>query len=358
MPFLSVSFANFRNIADDTLDLLSKEVFLVGKNGQGKTNILESLYLSAYGSSFRTRKEKELWKKGTDSCSVRVIFRDESERTNTISVMYRDGKKRIEKNAKQISDRKELVNTIPCVLYSHDDLDFVTGTPERKRFFIDQVLSMYDSSYIDTIRNYKKILRTRNTVLKENRNEVLDVLDVQLAQAGIEVVERRRSAIREFNQIFARLYAEVSGIKDVTIEYSPSWKKSEVSTVMIHLAERRTLDFSMGTSSSGPHRDRIRFMRKGSSFVSTASTGQRRLLSLLLRNAQAQFYTEKNGKKPILLMDDVLLELDPEKRQRFTALLPEYDQLFCTFLPGEPYERYQHSSTRVYHIAGGTWSDQ
>ena len=120
MPFLSVSFANFRNIADDTLDLLSKEVFLVGKNGQGKTNILESLYLSAYGSSFRTRKEKELWKKGTDSCSVRVIFRDESERTNTISVMYRDGKKRIEKNAKQISDRKELVNTIPCVLYSHE----------------------------------------------------------------------------------------------------------------------------------------------------------------------------------------------------------------------------------------------
>jgi DNA replication and repair protein RecF len=77
---------------------------------------------------------------------------------------------------------------------------------------------------------------------------------------------------------------------------------------------------------------------------------------LLLRTAQARFYTEKNGKKPVLLMDDVMLELDPDKRQRFTALLPEYDQLFCTFLPGEPYERYKRSSTRVYHVSEGTWN--
>lgn len=357
MPFLAVTFANFRNITNDTLDILSKEVFFVGENGQGKTNILESLYISAYGASFRTKNDGEICTNGTDSYSVRILFKDQKERTNTISVVYNNGKKRIDKNAKQIPDRKELVNTIPCVLYSHDDLDFATGSPERKRFFIDQVLSMYDNTYIDIIRNYKKILRTRNAVIKEKRNEVLDILDSQLAQSGLEVVQRRRNAICEFNQIFSRLYFEVSGIKAVTIDYSPSWKKNDLSNVMIHLAERRNLDFSLGSSTSGPHRDRIRFVKGGKSFVSTASTGQRRLLSLLLRTAQAQFYTEKKEKKPVLLMDDVLLELDPEKRQRFTALLPEYDQLFCTFLPGEPYERYQRSSTRVYHVEGGKWNE-
>jgi DNA replication and repair protein RecF len=98
-------------------------------------------------------------------------------------------------------------------------------------------------------------------------------------------------------------------------------------------------------------------MRDGVQFVPTASTGQRRLLSLLLRTAQAKFYTEVTGKNPVLLMDDVMLELDPDKRQRFTALLPDYDQLFCTFLPGEPYERYKRTTTKVYHINGGMWSE-
>lgn len=356
MPFLSVSFTNFRNIGNDTLDLLANEIFFVGENGQGKTNILESLYISAYGGSFRTRNDSELATTGTDSYSIRVLFRDCSERTHTISILHRDGKKRIEKNTKHISDRKELVDTIPCVLFCHDDLDFAAGNPERKRFFIDQSLSMYETSYIDILRRYKKILKTRNTIIREQKYDMLDVLDAQLVEAGIPVIEQRRKTILEFNQIFARLYHEVSGIDGVNLEYSPSWKKESLSDIMIHLVERRKLDISLGTSTSGPHRDRIRFVRRGKKFVPTASTGQRRLLSLLLRNAQARFYTEKNGKKPVLLMDDVMLELDPDKRQRFTALLPEYDQLLCTFLPGEPYERYQRSSTMIYHIQGGNWN--
>ena len=357
MPFLSVSYTNFRNLCNDTIDLLSREVYFVGENGQGKSNLLESLYLSAYGTSFRTRNDNEIVRDGNEDYSVRSIFRDQNDRTNGISITFRDGKKRIEKNAKQIVDRKELVDTIPCVLFCHDDLDFAVGTPERKRFFLDQSLSMYESSYIDLLRSYKKILKTRNSVLKDKNAAVLDVLDVQLAEAGLEVIRRRRATIRDFNRVFARLYAEVSGIDNVTIDYSPSWKEESTEKVMIRLAEKRDFDLTMGTSMSGPHRDRIRFVRNAAQFVPTASTGQRRLLSLLLRTAQATFYSDVTGRKPVLLMDDVLLELDPNKRQRFTAVLPEYDQLFCTFLPGEPYERYKRSTTRVYHITGGQWSE-
>lgn len=357
MPFLSASYTNFRNICDNTIDLLSREVYFVGENGQGKSNILESLYMSAYGSSFRTRNDAEIVREGFADYSIRSIFRDQNERTNGISLTFRDGKKRIEKNAKQITDRKELVDTIPCVLFCHDDLDFAAGTPERKRFFLDQSLSMYDSSYIDINRNYKKILKTRNSVLKEKKLTVIDVLDSQLAETGIEVIRRRESTIRDFNRVFARLYAEVSGISGVTIEYLPSWKDSSPERIMARLAEKRDFDVTMGTSMSGPHRDRIRFVRNKTLFVPTASTGQRRLLSLLLRTAQATFYSDVTGRKPVLLMDDVLLELDPDKRQRFTALLPDYDQLFCTFLPGEPYERYKRSTTRVYHISEGCWSE-
>lgn len=357
MPFLSVSFTNFRNIVDSTIDLLSKEVYFVGENGQGKSNILESLYISAYGASFRTRNDCDIVREGQSDYSIRSIFRDKSERTNSIFILYKNGKKRIEKNAKPLFDRKELVDTIPCVLFSHDDLDFAAGSPDRKRFFIDQSLSMYDSSYMDILRKYKKILKTRNTVLREKNTEFLDVLDAQLAESGIEVVTRRNKTIYDFNRTFAHLYSEICGIENVVIDYVPSWKEHSVEKVLVSLAGKRDYDLMMGTSMSGPHRDRIRFVRNHSLFVTTASTGQRRLLSLLLRTAQAYFYTEISGRLPVLLMDDVLLELDPDKRQRFTAMLPKYDQLFCTFLPGEPYERYQKKTTKVYHITGGRWSE-
>ncbi len=113
----------------------------------------------------------------------------------------------------------------------------------------------------------------------------------------------------------------------------------------------------MCTTMSGPHRDKVRFMKGAKQFVPSASTGQRRLISLILRIAQAQYYTVITQKKPILLMDDVLLELDPDKRQKVTALLPEYEQLFCTFLPGEPYERYKKTTTKIFKIEGGHWSE-
>ena len=162
MPFLTLSCTNFRNLQNTTIDLLAKEVYFVGENGQGKTNFLESLYYSAYGSSFRTHTEQEIVKEGETAFSVRTMFKDDNDSVTSIHSEFQKGRKKILKNHKKIADRKELVNTIPCVLFCHDDLDFAVGEPERRRFFIDQSLSMYDVLYIDEMRSYKKILKSRN----------------------------------------------------------------------------------------------------------------------------------------------------------------------------------------------------
>jgi len=111
-----------------------------------------------------------------------------------------------------------------------------------------------------------------------------------------------------------------------------------------------------GVSSSGPHRDRYQFIRKGYDFAEKASTGQKRLLALLLRVAQAKRYNAVLGRKPVLLLDDVLLELDPEKRKRFIHVLPEYDQAFFTILPEEPYQRYKDAGAIVYNVHNGILS--
>ena len=363
MPVLSVSYYNYRNLTNETISLLSKEIFFVGENGQGKSNLLESVYYSAYGSSFRTHADAEIVKKGESSFSVRTMYKDENENTSSILIALENGKKRIEKNGKRVQDRKELINTMPCVLFCHDDLEFVVGEPERRRFFIDQSLSMYDVMYIDVMRRYKRILKSRNLSLKEQHYDMLDAYDLQLVQNGVEIERKRRDAIFQFNQIFGKLYEEITGIDGISIKYEPSWKMKEniipsQDEILFLLQEKRDMDRMIGTTMSGPHRDRIRFIRNGENFVPEASTGQRRLIAILLRVAQALFYTQEVGKKPILLMDDVLLELDPDKRQSVTLHLPEYDQLFCTFLPGEPYERYQHSTTKVFEIKEGKWEEK
>lgn len=356
MPFLNLTLKNFRNLENSTIDLLSKEVYFVGENGQGKSNLLESIYMSSYGSSFRTNNDSEIIKTGASDYFIKSFYQESSQKTTTISINYENSKKRIEKNAKVVKDRKELVNSIPCVLFCHDDLDFSVGLPERRRYFIDQCLSMYDLMYIDTMRKYKHVLKSRNNILKEQNYSLLDTYDIPLAQEGIEIMKRRKKAISNFNILFSRLFEQITGIDGVTIFYEPSWKSTEINAVFETLLSKRDSDKVMNTTISGPHRDKIFFVKDGKPFIRTASTGQRRLTALILRIAQASYFTEITEKKPILLMDDVLLELDPDKRQKVTSLLPEYDQLFCTFLPGEPYERYQRTTTKIYKIEEGRWS--
>ena len=359
MPFLYQTFYNFRNLKNDTLNLSEHEIFFVGQNGQGKTNILESLYYTSYGVSFRTHQDSQIVKQGQKDFSVNAFYKRSEDSSSKISVIFENGKKRIEKDGKKIQDRKELINTIPCILFCHDDMRFATGEPECRRFFIDQSLTLYDSSYIDDLRNYKKVLKSRNQILKTGQYEMLDVYDSQLVQYGLVVQEKRKKAIFLFNEIFGNLFEQITGIEGVTISYEPSWKNFSPASqdILNFLLSRRDQDKVLETTMSGPHRDKINFVKDGTLFVQTASTGQCRLISLILRVAQAVFYTRATGLKPVLLMDDVLLELDPDKRTKLTAMLPEYEQLFCTFLPGEPYEHYMHDTTKIYKIENGEWHE-
>lgn len=362
--FLYQSFYNFRNLKNDTIDLSSKEVFFVGENGQGKSNILESLYFSSYGNSFRTHTESQIIKNGQKNFSLISLYNKNQEDTQKISIIFEDNKKKIDKNGKRIHDRKELINTIPCILFSHDDMRFATGEPECRRFFIDQTLSLCDFSYIDDLINYKKVLKSRNLILKSHDYQMLEIYNNQLAQYGLNIQEKRQKAIFVFNEIFGKLFFEITGIEGLKIVYDPSWKqiintdgtqKLDVVQIIHILNQKLDIDKNMETTMSGPHRDKIIFVKDGKNFILTASTGQCRLISLILRVAQSIYYSRSNNLKPVLLMDDVLLELDPDKRAKLTGMLPEYDQLFCTFLPGEPYERYIYDTTKVYNIKNGEW---
>jgi DNA replication and repair protein RecF len=246
-------------------------------------------------------------------------------------------------------------------------MEFIAGSPERRRWFFDQSQSLYDPVYMDDLRKYRRLLKTRNTILKESREfpgnygrqtgktdvSLLDAVDPQLAAYGLIIMEKREAAVRHFSETFGPLYEEVSGVKGIGIRYVPSWKETSLEEVGCFLADHREGDIGAGTSLSGPHRDRYVFTCGGAEFTGKASTGQRRLLALLLRIAEARRFSQVTGKNPVFLLDDVLLELDPEKRRKFLSIMPGYEQAFYTFLPEEQIYGYRKSDVLIYTVSMG-----
>lgn len=334
MGFTRIRSYHFRNLQDEEISLgNAREIFLVGQNGQGKTNFLEALYLLCYGSSFRTKNDKQLCRWGSPHFSLQGDFTREGE-THTAGLKVTEDEKTFLWDREPVRDRKEMVQQMPCVAFTHEDYLFVQGTPEHQRFFFDQTLSLYDASYIDTLRQYRKLLKTRNLLLSSDPGGALPVWEEQMISKGLELVASRHRLIEEFNEVFPELFATVSGLEKLEIRYRSSWKGSYQDLIQ-QLEESRAKERETGYSTTGPHRDRYIFTLDGRDFAQTASTGQVRLVSLLLRTAQARFSARKTGKLPLLLFDDVLLELDGEKRQRFLSQLPSAEQAFFTYLPEE-----------------------
>jgi DNA replication and repair protein RecF len=373
MRFSSLRTCNFRNLISSEIKLNGKDVFLVGQNGQGKSNFLEAIYFCSYASSFRGVGDKELIRTGNNECSVQALIHDsllENLPLNNNNVVYdtilikiQNDKKSILLNEKNIKERKDLLSIVPSIVFCHEDMCFINGSPEQRRWFFDQNLCLGNINYIDDLRKYKKILKTRNILLKEikekkqDSNTLLDVLDPQLAEYGLRLMQKRSEEMQFFSRVFRPLYTKVSGIDNIDIKYIASWKDKDINEIMIHLAKTREREIFLGLTLSGPHRDNYYFTRDGVDFSKKASTGQKRLVVLLLRASQASRFYEMNNKKPVLLLDDVLLELDGEKRIKFLSVLPEYEQAFYTFLPEEAFKKYKKDDTLIYNIDNGTLRD-
>ena len=354
MHFKSIKFYNFRNINNGIVLFDKDDIILEGMNGQGKTNILESVYTLCYGNSFRTQVSREMIKHGERIMNLSAIIEDEDD-IYEVSYSLELNKRKIILNGKEVKDRKELIYLFPCIVFTHDDIDFIKGEPEMRRKFFDQTLSMYDPIYLNYIRSYRNILAQRNAAIKNNQISLLDIYDVKLANLGFEIIKSRKTMVNEFNEIFPYLYKKISGTeKNITVNYRSSWEEKENPNQIIeYLNETHDRDIKLLTTTSGIHRDRFTVNDENGPLVITGSTGQIRLASLLFRIAEARIFKDKTGKDPILLLDDVLLELDDIKRAKFLNELTSYCQAFYTFLPRESYFNEKKESIIEYNVCEG-----
>ena len=338
----------FRNLQPLRLDCLEGHdcVFLIGENGQGKTNLLEAIYLLCFGGSFRTRQDADLIRTGAEEGVVAGSFALDGHALDghaldghaldghggasaawhrEVSVHLRkDRAREIRVDGSRVADRAEVVGAVPCILFSHDDLRAVDGPPAELRRFFDQTAALSDPTALPALRRYRRVLMARNALLRSGpSDDLLDVYDRQLIEAGIAIRGQRSALIDDYAGRFAAIFHRVTESDvAVSVGYRPSWSSAAADDVAAQMRSARARDHALQTTTTGPHRDRFPLRIEGLSFRRYASTGQKRLASLALRAAQAARVAERSRPAPLLLLDDVLLELDAGKRERFLAALP------------------------------------
>jgi len=331
-----LSLKNYRSYSELELPLEKGISIFVGRNGEGKTNIVESILYLAFLSSHRTSSDQPLVQLGNNSAYIRGRI-DNSEREVLVELeINADKANRARINQNPVRSQKELYGILQAIHFSPEDLDLVRGDPSERRRFIDQLLILRSPRMAGVIADYDRAVRQRNSLLKTRSNlSSLESWDQQVATFGGEIIAARITTLNELMPIFSDVYKEISPEKRAYITYkssieSPSTIPQENTTVILEkFKEVRNQEVDRGLTLVGPHRDDLLLML-GDHFVKGyASHGESWSIALSLKLASYQLLQD-DGLQPILILDDVFSELDEERSHRLISLANSANQTFIT----------------------------
>lgn len=338
------------------------QIFL-GANAQGKTNIIEALYYAAFGRSHRTSSDAELIRVGADGAYIGLSFRRHDVPGELYFTFARGARRRITYAGESLRQR-DLVGILPMVLFSPEDLFLVKGAPALRRRYLDAELSQASPAYYGELLRYTRILKQRNAVLKDIRERLaapddLPPWDAQLAKSAAYIVTRRIAAVAQLGALSARVQAVLAAGEELALAYEIAGAGAEDfaeddMTEALHvwynkmLCEGRARDIARAATGVGPHLDDLVLRVGGMSLRSYGSQGQQRTGALALKLAELFYLQENIGEAPILLLDDVMSELDADRRRALLDFIRhEHIQTFITatdaaYFPAERMGTYRY----------------
>lgn len=324
MYLSNIKLNNFRNYKSLNLDLSENINVLLGKNAQGKTNLLEAIFFCGIGKSFKSVKDKELIKWEEESGKIEIEIQKKYRKQKIEINLSKSLKKNIKIDGISIIRIGDLLGEIPVVFFSPDELKLIKESPEERRKFMNISLSQTDKKYFYLLRRYEKILANRNKLLKETKDievlrQTIDIWDRVLVDVAEKIIKEREKFIKEITPFAEKALDYISGGKEkLRVEYKGL--KSENQTYSEILAKKLKQniekDFKLGYTSIGPHRDDIDVYLNEIEVKNFASQGQQRTVALSLKLAELEIMKQKTGEYPILLLDDVFSELDSERREK------------------------------------------
>ena len=325
---------NFRNYEDIRVSFSRDVNIFLGENAQGKTNLLEGIYLNAVARSFKTQRDKELIRFGCDFAKVKAVAHYDDEDHTSEIIISRDGRKAVKVDGVKITRTSELLDRLHIIVFSPEDLKIVKDEPGKRRGFINRELCQIRPGYVNDLNSYRRILRQRNAYLREERMDpsVLEVWDEELIRTGSRLVRERRKFIEKTDVISRDIHSRISGGKEnLTLSYETDIDEPgrEEEKFRKLLEEYREKDILHGTTRKGPHHDDIRICADDIDLRRFGSQGQQRTAALSLKLSEIKLIEEETGQMPVLLLDDVLSELDNERQKYLINSLGD-NQMFIT----------------------------
>jgi len=332
MYFKNLHLQNFRNYKELDLEFDEKLNLILGENAQGKTNLIEALYIMGLGKSFRTNNDQEMIAFGSDFSKAVSIIQDEDKETTT-EIQYKKDGKILKLDGIKLLRTMDLLENVYIVVFSPDDLKIVKEGPDNRRRFLDRELCQIKPIYYSDLGNYKKVLKQRNYLLKEKNTDknLFNVFDEALADYGIRIAKERENFVKNIYKISEKIHTDITGGKEKFEVYYESKIKENFTKEDYKKALENNLqnDYFKGYTSFGPHKDDIQILVNGIDIRNFGSQGQQRTAALSLKLAELGLIKQETGKNAVLLLDDVLSELDGN-RQKYLIQSMKDVQVFIT----------------------------
>lgn len=361
MKIKKLKLKNYRNINELELDLDCKKILIIGKNAQGKTNILESISFLSTLKSPRTSNNLELIKFSENSVDINAQV-EKSDVDIELDFFYDLNKKREIKANKLKTRPKDFKHVLKTVLFSTQDLMLLRGNPEDRRSWLDGAISQIYPAYDDRLSKYNKIRVQKNNFLKEfdGNNTLLDVYNEQLTILGSNVIFLRKKFLKEIEKIASEKHKTISFSEELSIKYDCNFlqEESEIEEISQKfkekLEQRKELEIIRGQSIVGPHRDDIIFCINNQEATKFASQGQQRTVILSLKLAELDIITQKIGESPILLLDDVLAELDDVRQNYLLQTIDKNTQTIITSVDTLLFDEKFLKDVKIFNVENGS----
>ena len=352
----SVQLKNFRNYDSLELTFDKGTNIFYGNNAQGKTNILESLYLCGTTKSHRGSKDKEIVKFGEEEAHIRMMV-NRNQINYKIDMHLRKNKaKGVAINGLPIKKASELFGVVNMVFFSPEDLNIIKEGPAGRRRFVDLELSQLDRVYLNNLANYNRAVNQRNSLLKEiayqeHLIDTLDIWDMQLVEYGTKVIEARKRFIEQVNEIISDIHYKLTGGKEtLVLSYESSIGDMSFEEAV---KKNRNRDIKFKSTSAGPHRDDVCFRTDGIDIRKFGSQGQQRTAALSLKLSEIELVRMLIKDTPILLLDDVLSELDKHRQNYLLDSIHDIQTVItCTGL--DEFVNHRFSINKIFHVEHGT----
>ena len=358
MIIKSIELADYRNYDSLSMEFLLGTNILFGDNAQGKTNILEAIFVAATTKSHRGSKDREIIGFDKEEAHIRTYLEKDGVETRVDMHLRKSKSKGIAIDGQKIKKAADLMGLCNVVFFSPEDLGIIKNGPAERRRFVDMELCQLDSFYLYNLNHYNKIVNQRNKLLKDmylnpDLRETLSIWDMQLVSFGNKIIERRKLFEEQLNEIIYGIHKKLSGDKEeLTIHYEPDVKTEEFEKKLKYNQER---DIKSKMTSVGPHRDDFSFVVGDIDIRKFGSQGQQRTAALSLKLSEIELVKKLTKDTPVLLLDDVLSELDSNRQNYLLNSIGDIQTIItCTGL--EEFVNHRFEIDKVYRVAEGTVS--